>query len=117
MLLLDKVSIVTGAAAGIGVGIAELFAQQGAIVYLIDIDGDACEAAAQRINAAGGRAYPHTGDVSKVDSIIGAVQTAASRHGRIDILVNNAGITRAASLKWKRRAGQIHTSTQNVFIL
>jgi len=92
MLLLDKVSIVTGAAAGIGVGIAELFAQQGAIVYLIDIDGDACEAAAQRINAAGGRAYPHTGDVSKVDSIIGAVQTAASRHGRIDILVNNAGI-------------------------
>jgi 3-oxoacyl-[acyl-carrier protein] reductase len=92
MLLLDKISIVTGAAAGIGVGIAELFAQQGSIVYLIDIDGDACEAAAQRINAAGGQAHAHTGDVSKVDSIIGAVQTAASRHGRIDILVNNAGI-------------------------
>jgi 3-oxoacyl-[acyl-carrier protein] reductase len=99
MLLLDKVSIVTGAAAGIGVGIAELFAQQGAIVYLIDIDGDACEAAAQRINAAGGQAYPHTGDVSKVDSIIGAVQTAASRHGRIDILVNNAGIYEFAPLE------------------
>jgi 3-oxoacyl-[acyl-carrier protein] reductase len=92
MLLLDKVSIVTGAAAGIGVGIAELFARQGSVVYLVDIDGDACEAAAQRINAAGGRAYAHTGDVSRVDSIIGAVQTAASRHGRIDVLVNNAGI-------------------------
>ena len=92
MLLIDKVSIVTGAAAGIGASIAEVFAQQGAIVYLIDIDGDACEATARRINAAGGQAYAHTGDVSRVDSIIGAVQTAASRHGRIDVLVNNAGI-------------------------
>ena len=43
MLLLEKVSIVTGAAAGIGSSIAKLFAVQGSIVYLIDIDGDACE--------------------------------------------------------------------------
>ena len=92
MILLDKVSIVTGAAAGIGASIAELFAQQGSIVYLIDIDGDACEATARRINAGGGQAHAHTGDVSRVDSVIGAVQTAASRHGRVDILVNNAGI-------------------------
>ena len=92
MLLLDKVSIVTGAAAGIGAAIAESFAQHGSTVYLIDIDGDACEATARRINAAGGIAHAHTGDVSRVDSIIGAVQTAASRHGRIDVLVNNAGI-------------------------
>lgn len=92
MLLLDKVSIVTGAAAGIGSAIAEIFAQQGSIVYLIDIDGDGCEAVARRINEAGGQAHAHTGDVSRVDSVIGAIQTAASRHGRIDVLVNNAGI-------------------------
>ena len=92
MLLLDKVSLVTGAGAGIGAGIAELFARHGSIVYLIDIDGDACEAVARRIIAQGGQAHAHTGDVSRVDSVIGAVQTAASRHGRIDILVNNAGI-------------------------
>ncbi len=92
MLLFDKVSIVSGAAAGIGAAIAECFAQHGSIVYLIDIDGDACEATARRINAAGGQAHAHTGDVSRVDSVIGAVQTAASRHGRIDVLVNNAGI-------------------------
>ncbi len=92
MLLLDKVSIVTGAATGIGAAIAELFARHGSIVYLIDIDGDACEATARRINAAGGMAHAHSGDVSRVDSVIGAVQTAASRHGRIDVLVNNAGI-------------------------
>jgi 3-oxoacyl-[acyl-carrier protein] reductase len=92
MLLLDKISIVTGAAAGIGAAIAELFAEQGSLVYLIDINGDACEATAQRINALGGQAYAHTGDVSRVDSVIGAVQTAASRHGRVDVLVNNAGI-------------------------
>ncbi|MBM3797418.1 MAG: SDR family oxidoreductase [Acidobacteria bacterium] len=92
MLLKDKVSIVTGAAAGIGAGIAELFAEHGSTVYLIDLDGDGCERVAARINAAGGTAYAHTGDVSRVDSVIGATQTAASRHGRIDILINNAGI-------------------------
>jgi 3-oxoacyl-[acyl-carrier protein] reductase len=92
MQLLDKVSIVTGAAAGIGAAIAELFAGHGSIVYLVDLDGDACELRARLITAKGGQAHAHTGDVSRVDSIIGAVQTAASRHGRIDVLVNNAGI-------------------------
>lgn len=91
-LLNNKVSIVTGAALGIGASIAELFAAQGSIVYLIDINGEACEATARRINEAGGTAHAHTGDVSRVDSVIGAVQSAASRHGRIDILINNAGI-------------------------
>ena len=92
VLLPDKVAIVTGAAMGIGAGIADLFADHGAHVYLLDIDGDMAEATAARIRTRGGSAWGHTADVTKPDQMTGAVTSAHDRHGRIDILVNNAGV-------------------------
>lgn len=92
MLLENHVSLVTGAALGIGAGIAELFAQQGASVYLLDIDGERCEAKAEAIRAAGGKALALRCDVARREDLHRAVEVALGEHGRIDSLVNNAGI-------------------------
>jgi 3-oxoacyl-[acyl-carrier protein] reductase len=92
MLLKDKTAIITGAALGIGAGIAEVFAAQGAIVYLLDIDENAANDRAAKIAAAGGRAHAFYCDVAKRETIPAAIDHAAAAYGRIDILVNNAGI-------------------------
>ncbi len=92
MLLKDKVAIVTGAAEGIGAGVAELFAAHGARVYLGDIMKDAVEARAASIREKGAEAFAHVMDVSKRDQVEAVATAAIARYGRIDILVNNAGI-------------------------
>jgi 2-keto-3-deoxy-L-fuconate dehydrogenase len=90
-----KTAIVTGAATGIGLAIATAFAEAGAKVHLMDIDGPAAQKAADSINTAaksaaalGNAAEAHTcnvADQAEVDRVFAAL-------GRIDILVNNAGI-------------------------
>ncbi|MEZ5356040.1 MAG: SDR family NAD(P)-dependent oxidoreductase [Bryobacteraceae bacterium] len=92
MLLKDKISIVTGAAVGIGAGVAELFAQHGAKVFLVDIDGPGCEAAAERIRSSGGSAVALQADVSNREQVKASVDHVLASAGRIDVLVNNAGI-------------------------
>ena len=92
MLTPGHVSLVTGAALGIGAGIAELFAQHGARVYVLDIDAAQAEATAARITAGGGIAHAMKCDVSLRAGVHSAVNAALSRYGRIDSLINNAGI-------------------------
>jgi 3-oxoacyl-[acyl-carrier protein] reductase len=92
MLLDEKISVVTGAALGIGAGIAELFAEEGALVYVLDIDAEAAGRRAAGIRERGGRAEALACDVAKRETVEYALKTIADRHGRIDILINNAGI-------------------------
>lgn len=92
MLLDEKISVVTGAALGIGAGIAELFAEEGALVYVLDIDAEAATYRAAGIRERGGRAEALACDVAKRETVQYALKTIADRHGRIDILINNAGI-------------------------
>lgn len=92
MLLSDKISIVTGAAMGIGAGIAEAFAAQGSVVYLLDRDGEQCEQRAASIRSAGGRARAFQADVTKSAEVAEVVNAALADHGRLDVVVNNAGI-------------------------
>jgi NAD(P)-dependent dehydrogenase (short-subunit alcohol dehydrogenase family) len=85
----NKIAIVTGGAQGIGRAIAELFALEGAIVTIADLDVKAGKEAAKAISAAGGAASFVLCDVSKEIQVARAAKRAAVG-GRIDILCNNA---------------------------
>lgn len=95
MRLKDKVAIVTGAAQGIGYGIAQRYLEQGAIVYLADIDGAAVAAAAKKL---GPSAFFATCDVSKKSDCVALVEKVVEEKARVDILVNNAGILRTGDV-------------------
>jgi 3-oxoacyl-[acyl-carrier protein] reductase len=101
--LKDKVSVITGAAQGIGLATALKFAREGAIVIVCDRRAEAVDAAVAMCHAVGdatpGRAEGHVVDVTdraQVDQMVAAVR---SKYGRIDVLVNNAGITKDARLQ------------------
>jgi NAD(P)-dependent dehydrogenase (short-subunit alcohol dehydrogenase family) len=93
MKLKGKVALVTGAARGIGEGIAEVFAQEGADVALNDIEiGQRAEDVAARIRCKGRRAITVPADVANRAQVEAMVDRVWAELGPIDILVNNAGI-------------------------
>ena len=92
MLLKEKVALVTGAATGIGEGVARLFAEHGARVFLMDCDAAGVEAVAASIRATGASGQAFAGDVRRASDIAGVVEAAARQFGRVDVLINNAGI-------------------------
>ena len=108
MVLKGKVAIITGASKGIGKGIAERYAREGAAVVLASRSKDLLVAAAGEINASGGRALAVELDVTDCKSVESVVSQTAAHFGRLDILVNNAGISMAhpseqlASEHWER---------------
>ena len=85
-------AFVTGAGRGIGRGIAEVFAEEGADVAINDLDGAAAAAVVEVVQSKGRRAIAVTGDVGRRDQMERAIATAWDTLGPIDILVNNAGI-------------------------
>jgi len=85
------VTLVTGAAAGIGRGIARLFAEAGSAVVVADLKGEGAEFVAAEIKAAGGRAIGLACNVTREDDLSAAVDAAASNFGKLTVLVNNAG--------------------------
>src|SRR5580765_1233635 len=87
-----KVAIITGAASGIGAGTAEVFAEQGARLMLVDRDGPGLAAVAQRLTAGGAEVQTFCGDVSLRATSEGVVAQALASFGQIDIVFNNAGI-------------------------
>ena len=90
MRLANKVAAITGAAQGIGRGMARMFAREGAAVVIGDIQDDKGAAVAAEISAAGGRAaFIHT-DVAVASDLERMVQTAVEQFGGLDILVNDA---------------------------
>ena len=88
--LIGKVTLITGAASGLGRVAAEVFVREGACVVIADvIDGSA---AVDAIRAAGGTAsYVHC-DVTDEDSMKSAVRHAVETHGSLDVMYNNAGV-------------------------
>src|SRR6202161_2019035 len=102
-IVAGKVAIVTGAARGIGRGIALLMAQEGAKVVVCDIgaglDGAGTDAGpahdvVQEIKKAGGEAVASTLSIREAGTAEKIVKSALDAFGRVDILVNNAGILR-----------------------
>jgi 3-oxoacyl-[acyl-carrier protein] reductase len=90
--LKGKVAIVTGAAAGIGAGVAKLFTERGAHVFLADIDGEGVSKTAADLHAAGGSAFAFEANAGRRDAMATVVDEAYKRFGHIDVLINNAGI-------------------------
>jgi NAD(P)-dependent dehydrogenase (short-subunit alcohol dehydrogenase family) len=90
----DKIAIVTGAARGIGQGIAHGIASVGAHVIVADIEEGVAQDTARKIVNDGGRSEAYKLDVTKSDQFESMVEYIIRQHGRIDILVNNAGINR-----------------------
>ncbi|MFU8821771.1 MAG: SDR family NAD(P)-dependent oxidoreductase [Gammaproteobacteria bacterium] len=91
-----KVVFITGAASGIGLGLAHALAAAGASVIMTDVDLAACEAAAQRLREAGRQATSSELDVRDGAAFRAVFDAAWRQHGRIDLLFNNAGIGAAA---------------------
>jgi NAD(P)-dependent dehydrogenase (short-subunit alcohol dehydrogenase family) len=85
-------AIVTGAASGIGRGLAIELAKRGSEVVLADLQGEKAERLAEEIKAAGGRASAAELDVSSFPDVEKLVREAADRTGRLDYMFNNAGI-------------------------
>ena len=89
-----RVALVTGAAMGIGEAIAEALAADGLTVIVSDLNGEAAEATAARLRAAGRTAESLVLDVGIPESIASGFAEVARRHGRCDVVVNNAGIAK-----------------------
>jgi NAD(P)-dependent dehydrogenase (short-subunit alcohol dehydrogenase family) len=87
-----KVVIATGAASGLGLAAAEMFAAEGAALVLVDLNADALKEAAERVAATPAVVHAIVGDVSDPQVAQQAVRLAVERHGRIDVLFNNAAI-------------------------
>lgn len=92
-----KVVAVTGASSGIGRGLSERFAAEGAAVVLGARSPGPLEALAAEIQRAGGRAIAVPMDVRREEDIVRFVEVAVSSFGRLDVFVNNAGVG-----VWKR---------------
>lgn len=88
--LKGKVAIVTGSTSGIGVGIAKLFAAEGAKVVICGRREAKGQAVVDAIAQEGGEAYYHFMDITQTDSIDALFKDTVEKYGKIDILVNNA---------------------------
>jgi 3-oxoacyl-[acyl-carrier protein] reductase len=90
MRLQDKVAIVTGAGQGLGQGIAETYAREGAKVAVLDLNEESAQSVARGI---GNAATAVRCNVAKRADIEAALQAVLKAFGKVDILVNNAGVT------------------------
>jgi NAD(P)-dependent dehydrogenase (short-subunit alcohol dehydrogenase family) len=98
MLLKDKVALVTAGASGMGRSASELFAEQGAHVYVVDVNDAAAKEVVEGIVAKGGSATPVVVNVRDLDGLKKLADQVTAEHGKLDVLYNNVGIPGAAGL-------------------
>ncbi|MCL6572390.1 MAG: SDR family NAD(P)-dependent oxidoreductase, partial [Bacillus sp. (in: Bacteria)] len=89
-----RVAFVTGGCRGIGKGIVELFAQEGARVALIDLNEQALSETTSELTKKGYDVYSKVANVTLAEQVESAVKEVYETFGSVDILVNNAGVIR-----------------------
>ncbi|MEZ4631375.1 MAG: SDR family oxidoreductase [Deinococcales bacterium] len=94
----QKIALISGAAAGIGRGIALAFAAEGAKVGVLDLDQSRCQAVVDEIKTQGGKALALAADISNPISIETALSKLKKHFGPVEILVNNAAIMPSGAL-------------------
>lgn len=100
MFKLDKkTAIITGGGSGIGKAIAELFAGQGATVFILELNAETANQTLQQIQSKGAKAFSFSCNVSDQGMVKDIIQKILQQTGRIDILVNSAGIAHVGKLE------------------
>ncbi len=115
-----KIAVVTGAGSdrGLGAATAHRFAEEGAVVYATDLDGDGVGAVVEAITANGGKAHAVQQDVTSEAEWDALFARIAEEHGRLDVIVNNAGIAvlkmigELTSAEWSK---QLSVNLDSVF--
>jgi L-fucose dehydrogenase len=120
LLLKGKVIIVTGGAKGIGFGIAEVLAKEGAVPVMVDQDEEGGRTALSDIKNSGGSGHQITAQLSKPDECKRAVDLVTSRFGKIDGLVNNAGVNDGVGLEsgnYERFVESLHKNLVHYYLM
>jgi 2-keto-3-deoxy-L-fuconate dehydrogenase len=99
MRLAHQITLVTGAASGIGAAIAARFAREGAVVYVTDRDGAGAARVADALRAEGGDARPLALDVADEAACAAVATRVLAEAGHLDVLVNNAGVGAVGTLE------------------
>jgi 2-dehydro-3-deoxy-L-rhamnonate dehydrogenase (NAD+) len=99
--LTDRVAIVSGSARGIGLAIAQLFAERGARIVRVDRDAGRLAGSADQVTQASDHLLDLVADVTVSDEVARVVERVLERWGRIDVLVNNAGIAGRSVPTWE----------------
>ena len=99
MRLKDKVVVLTGAASGIGKATAKLFAKEGAIQIISDIDEDGLKQTFELLGEAKNKSIMMKVDVRKPSEVKAMIERAIKLHGKIDVLIVNAGVVRVGPVE------------------
>src|SRR5216683_1846258 len=92
MRLQGKVAVITGAGGGMGRVAAELFARQGALIAVADVNVEGGEETVDNVMEAGGDAFFVRANVADEEQVRHLMDSTAERYGGIHVLYNNAGI-------------------------
>jgi L-fucose dehydrogenase len=118
--LKDKVIIVTGGAKGIGAGIVEVLAKEGAIPVIIGRNEDDNLKTADAVKAAGGKAHQVVAELTDPQQCENAVAAIAAEFGRIDGLVNNAGVNDGVGLEsgnYEKFIASLHKNVVHYYLM
>ncbi|WP_133273444.1 L-fucose dehydrogenase [Hymenobacter radiodurans] len=114
LYLADKIILVTGGAKGIGAGIAQVLADEGAIPVIVGRSEQDNQQMVANIEAAGGKSWQVVAELTEPDACEKAVQAVVAQFGRIDGLVNNAGVNDGVGLEHGTYEGFMQSLHRNL---